>query len=443
MERKPLTGFARAASERAVPCPACLRTRFGASTAGLLLFLFLSFFLSFFAGCSSDPKEKEPTVTVEVVPVQRTAIRRMVNAEAILFPFQQSALVPKISAPVKAFYVNRGSRVHRGQLLAVLENRDLAAAEEENKGGFEQAQASYATTTTASVPEEVQKAKLDTQAAQQALEAQQKLYDSREDLYRQGALPRKELDQAGVALTQARNQYEVAQKHLDALLAVGKEQALKGAAGQLQAARGRYQGAQAQLSYSEIRSPLDGVVTERPLYPGEMAAAGTPLVTVMDLSKVTARAHIPQPEAAWLKVGDAATITVPGESEPVAGKVTVVSPALDANSTTVEVWVQAANPSLRLKPGSSVQLSMVAKTVPDGLVVPSAALLTAPDGGVSVMSVGSDNRAHQKAVRVGIRQDDQVQILEGLQAGDWVVNSGAYGLPDNTKVRIETPKSGK
>ena len=116
---------------------------------------------------------------------------------------------------------------------------------------------------------------------------------------------------------------------------------------------------------------------------------------------------------------------------------TVVSPALDPNSTTVEVWAQAANPQRSLKPGTSVKLSMLAQTIPDALVVPASSLLTATDGSTSVMLVGPDGRAHQKAVQVGIRQGDQVQIAQGLQAGDRVVTSGNYGLPDNTKVNIE------
>jgi multidrug efflux pump subunit AcrA (membrane-fusion protein) len=393
-------------------------------------------FLSFLSSCSKDTGEKAPVVPVQVATVEKTTLQRTVTAEAVLFPLQQSAIVPKISAPVKAFYVKRGSRVRKGQLLAVLENRDLAAAAQENQGAYNQAEATYATTTSAQLPEEIQKAQLDTQAAKQMLEAQQKIYNSRQELFQQGAIPRKELDQAGVDLTQARNQYQIAQKHLDALMATGKQQALKSAAGQLESAKGKFLGAAAQMSYSQIRSPIDGVVTDRPLYPGEMAAAGTPIVTVMDISQVIAKAHIPQPEAALLKVGDKATITVPGESEPVDAKVTVVSPALDPNSTTVEVWVQAKNPKQRLKPGTSVQVSMVAQTIPDALVIPAAALLTGQDGTTTVMVVGADNRAHQKPVSVGIRQGDQVQITEGLQAGDHVVASGAYGLPDNTQVTV-------
>jgi HlyD family secretion protein len=401
---------------------------------GILCAIFLC--LSFLSSCSKNTAEKEPVVPVQVATVEKTTLQHTVTAQAVLFPLQQSAIVPKISAPVKAFYVKRGGRVRKGQLLAVLENRDLAAAAQENQGAYNQAEATYATTTSAQLPEEIQKAQLDTQAAKQMLEAQQKIYNSRQELFQQGAIPRKELDQAGVDLTQARNQYQIAQKHLDALMATGKQQALKSAAGQLESAKGKYLGAEAQMSYSQIRSPIDGVVTDRPLYPGEMAAAGTPIVTVMDISQVIAKAHIPQPEAALLKVSDKATITVPGESEPVDAKVMVVSPALDPNSTTVEVWVQAKNPDQRLKPGTSVQVSMVAQTIPDALVIPAAALLTGQDGATSVMVVGADNRAHQKPVSVGIRQGDQVQITEGLQAGDHVVASGAYGLPDNTQVTV-------
>jgi len=390
------------------------------------------------SACSKDSGEKEPAVPVQVVTVKKETIQRTVIAEAILFPLQQAAITPKISAPVKTFYVKRGSRVHKGQLLAVLENTDLAAAAQENKGSYDQAQAAYATTTASDLPQEVQKAQLDAQAAKQLFEAQQKIYNSRQELFQQGAMPRKELDQAGVDLTNAKNQYEIAQQHLDALAKVGKQQTLKSAAGQLESAKGKYLGATAQLSYSEIRSPIDGVIADRSLYPGEMAAAGTPLLTVMDTSQVIARAHIPQPEAALLRVGDHATVSVPGQQDPIEGKITVVSPALDPNSTTVEIWVQIKNADQLLKPGTSVQVSMLAQTIPDALIIPSTALLTAQDGNSSVMQVSADNHANQKAVKVGVHQGDSLQIVEGLQAGDRVVASGAYGLPDKSKITVET-----
>jgi HlyD family secretion protein len=391
--------------------------------------------------CSSDQADKEPTVSVRAVAVEKTEIQHTINAQAILFPQQQSAIVPKISAPVEKFLVKRGSPVTQGQLLAVLENRDLSAAAVDTQGAYDQAQAAYATTTAASLPEEIQKAEADTQQAQQALDAQEKVFQSRQQLFEQGALPRKELDQSRVDITQARNQYAIAKKHLASLIAIGKQQELKAAAGQLESAKGKYLGAEAQLSYSEIRSPIKGVVTDRPLYPGEMAAAGTPLLTVMDLSSVIAKAHIPQPDAAALKVGDTGMMSVPGIDKPIEGKVTVISPALDPNSTTVEVWFEARNPGQELKPGTSVELSLTAKTVKGALVVPASSVLTAPDGSTSVMVAGSDSRAHQTAVKLGIRNGDDVQIVEGVKENDKVVSIGAYGLPDKTRIKIEAAEA--
>lgn len=400
------------------------------------------------SGCSGEEKEEAPVVPVQLVAVEKATLEQKVVADAVLFPIAQSAIVPKISAPVQKFLVNRGSHVRAGQLLAVLENRDLAAAAQENRGAYDQAQAAYETTTAADLPQEVQKAELEAKAAKQQLEAQQKIYDSRQELFQQGALPRKELDQAGVDLTNARNQYEMAQKRMDALNAVGKQQTLKSAKGQLESAQGKYAGAAAQLAYSEVRSPIKGVITDRPLYPGEMAAAGTPLLTVMDISTVVARAHIPQQSAALLKVGDRANIAIPGEEHSVVGKVSVVSPALDPNSTTVEVWVEAKNPRERLKPGSSVQVSMIARSLPGALAIPVAALLTAPDGTTSVMVESScpeskhaeDHCALQRDVKTGIRDDDRVQITEGLREGEKVVASGAYGLPDKSRITATEQK---
>ena len=391
--------------------------------------------------CSSEKPAEQAGVAVQAAPVEKTTIQHVVEAQAILFPLQQAAIVSKISAPVQKFLVKRGSAVKEGQLLAVLENRDLSAAAQDTEGAYKQQEALHKITTSASLPEEIKKAEADAQQAQQALDAQEKIFQSRQQLFDQGALPRKELDQSRVDITQARNQYAIAKQHLDTLMATGKQQELVAAEGQLESAKGKYQGAQAQLSYSEIRSPINGVITDRPLYPGEMAAAGTPLLTVMDISSVIAKAHIPQDEAAALKVGDKGTMTVPGIAEPINGKVTVVSPALDPNSTTVEVWFEAKNPRHELKPGTSVHLSLTAQTVKDALVVPASSVLTAPDGTTTVMIAGSDGLAHQKAVKLGIRNGDDVQIIEGVNQGDKVVSNGAYGLPDKTKIKIEAAEA--
>ena len=386
--------------------------------------------------CSSgNESQPPPVVTVQVAAVKRGAIEREVTADAVLYPLHQATIVPKISAPVGEFYVQRGSRVHAGELLAKLESRDLAAAVTENQGAYEQAQATYRTAVNSNVPENLQKAKLGVKGTRQTLDAAQKVYSSDQTLYSQGAIPHKQLEDAGVALTQAQNQYDIAVKHLQALESFANQDAVKAAQGQLTSAEGRYQAAQAQLSYAEIRSPIDGVVTDRPLYKGEMATPGSPLLTIMDLSRVVARAHVTAAQASLLKAGDAATLEAPGIDAPVPATVSLVSPAVDPGSTTVQVWVEAPNRGGALKVGSTVHITLVAETVKNALLIPAAALLTASDGSTSVMVVGAGDVAHQTDVKTGIRQGDEIQITSGLEAGQKVVTEGAYGLPDGTKVK--------
>jgi HlyD family secretion protein len=264
----------------------------------------------------------------------------------------------------------------------------------------------------------VQKAEQDRRLAKEQLDAAQKLYEARQNLFKQGAGSSKDVDDANVALIQARNAYDMSQKQLD----------LKVAEGQLAAAKGKNAQVEVGLNYSKIVSPIDGVVTDRPIYPGEMASNSGPIITIMNLSQIVARAHIDQQQASQLKVGDAATISMPGQPGALKGKVSLVSPALDPSSTTVEVWVQAPNPGERLKPGSNVQVQMVAQAVPHAIVIPAESLLTGSDGSTSVIILDTDNKPHKKKVKVGIRDAGEVQVTEGLQGGERVVTVGAFAL---------------
>ena len=388
-------------------------------------------------GCRGEEKQEEPVVSVEVTPAQKSVISEVVTSQAVIFPLQQATIAPKITSTIAEFRVNRGSRVKKGDLLAVLENKDLAAAAEASRGDLEQAEATYATTVGASLPQQIQKAQGDAAAAQAALGAAQKVYDSRIELFEQGAIPRRELEAAQVALVQARATNEQAQKQLADLLRVGREQTQKAARGSKESAEGKYRAAAAQLSYSEIRSPIDGVVTERPLYVGDLATANQPILTVMNTSRLIAKAHIPQPQAAALRVGNAAELKVPGLDERVAARVTLVSPALDPGSTTVEVWVEARKPDPALRPGLTVEAAMVSKTAKDAVVVPAAAVFKSAEGEEYVLVAGPDEKAHLKKVEVGIRTQELVQIANGVKSGDPVITAGWYAVPDGTAIKIQ------
>jgi HlyD family secretion protein len=399
------------------------------------------------AGCSGKPKESgkgggaeaEAAAPVEVAPVTRKTVYHVITSEAVLYPVNQANIMPKISAPVQKFLVNRGDHVRQGQLLAVLENRDLVAAASESKGLYEQAEANYRATTAGTMPEDLTKAQTDLQSATEAMDAAQRVYDSRQILFREGALARKMVDDAKVALVQAHSLYETAKRHLESLQTVSRQAQVEGAKAAVSASKAHYEGAAAQVSYAEVRSPISGVVSDRPLYEGEIASSSSALVSIQDISEVIARANVPVQQAASITTGKSATISGPGGK--LDGKVIVVSPTVDPSTTTVQIWVRARNPKERLRPGVNVQISINAEEIPNALVAPATAILSLEEGGDKVMVAGSDSLAHERKVELGVHSGDDVQIVSGVKEGDQVITVGGLGLEDKAKIEISKPEA--
>jgi len=268
--------------------------------------------------------------------------------------------------------------------------------------------------------------------------------NARTQLFTEGAIPGRDLDTAKATLVQSQAAYDIAQQHFQSLQNVSNKAAIQNAQGTLESAKGKYLGAEAQLSYNEIRSPISGAVTDRPLFAGETAASGTPLITVMDTSALIAKIHMAQAQAQQLSVGAPATFTVPGFPDPVNAKVSLISPALDPGSTTVEVWLRAENPKGALKVGTPVHATIVGRTVKNALTIPAEAVQTSTDGNSKfVVVIAPDSTAHKKAVTLGIQNGEDAQVLSGLTTSDMVITSGGYGLDENTKVKIGTDPNAK
>ena len=389
------------------------------------------------AACSKPPEKEKGPAAVQVTAVTQATIRRVVQGDGALFPLDQAAVMPKIAAPVQKFYVNRGDHVQRGQLLAVLENRDLVSAAAESRGAVEQAESNLRTTEIATVPDSVVKAQADTDAARSLRDSARRVLESRRQLFQQGALAGRAVDEAQVAFTQADNQLRAAQEHLKVLEAVRQDQ-VRGAAAQVRSARAHLDSQEAQVAYSKILSPISGIVADRPLNAGEMANPGAPLALVVDISKVVARVSVPQAEAPAVKLGQTAKLTQPGTRDEIEGKVIVVSPAADPNTTTVQVWIEVPNPEQRLKPGAAVHAAIATEVFKAATVVPAAAILPGEEGGTAVLTVSADSIAHRRTVTLGVREGNLVQILSGCTPGEEVVIVGGMGLDDKARVTIVT-----
>ena len=395
------------------------------------------------AGCKKPQDEApEAAVVVQAAHPTRGMIAEEIAADAILAPLSQAAIAPRISAPIRTEYVQRGAHVRRGQLLVTLEDGDLRGSALDSAGAVTAAKASARAAADATVPEEQRRAELEVAQLQAARDVADRTATERKRLFEQGALSGRDADTAYAAAVQAEAALATAERHLESVVTTTGATTKESAQGQLDSAQGRLISAQAQESYARLRSPIDGMVTDRPLFPGETSIAGSPLITVMDTSSLLAKLHLSQAAAQKLEPGRRAEIRFAGVDEPVTAKVTFISPALDPGSATVEVWLAVANLEGRYKVGTPVHAVIRGSAAAQALLIPTAAVLPSQDGGTSVLVVGADGVAHTRAIKIGIRTAEAVQVVSGLSTSDMVVTGGGYGLDDNTKVTIGKPAAG-
>jgi len=188
--------------------------------------------------------------------------------------------------------------------------------------------------------------------------------------------------------------------------------------------------AEARPSRYLLRAPIDGVVVDRPANPGMevRADAGTPLVTVADLSRLWVLADVYERDVASLSTGGRAEIRVaawPGKV--FEGKVTYVGDVVDPQSRTVKVRVEVQNPEQRLKPEMFARIALQGAAAGPALAVPSQAVLSDGTASAVVVALG-DGRFERRTIEAGPERDGRVRILSGLAKGEHVVVDGAIYL---------------
>src|SRR5437762_4355883 len=383
--------------------------------------------------------EVTPVVSVKVAKAEKGSIAAPIVAVGTIWPRERADVAAKISAQIKKMALLKNKVVRAGEVIAVLESRDLQAQRAEAVAALNQARAEERSLVTGTIPKtnaEDQKALNDARAKVNNTRA---LYDRRLTLFEKGGISKKDLEAAQLDLTTAEDELRLQQQTvtLRASSLNPNDRAL--AAAKVAEAQQHLATLDAQLSYATIRSPITGIVTDQYQYEGEFASAGGKLVTIADTSTVIIKAPFSDTVAAQLKTGDAASVVPTDTSaEEMKGQITLLSRSSDPTNRTVEVWVTLANGAGKLRANGAAQVTVFANSKDDAIVVPASAVTleasNADEG--TVMIVDAQNVAHERKVTVGVRSGDKIEITEGLQEGDTVVVEGNFALPDGTKVEI-------
>ncbi|MEH2247941.1 efflux RND transporter periplasmic adaptor subunit [Nostoc sp.] len=434
----------------------------------ILLFLLL-------VGCQGkDPPTDEAAaaVSLPVVNVQRQDIAVEVNiGGTVSAPPNTSAKVsPAVAGKLVIVTVVPGQKVAKGQLIAQLDNRQSLDQVNQATAALHSAQAGIAQAeinlelaqktlersrrlynealnpTQKSTDPGIQGARAGVTQAQSNLALAENNLQRQKLLFKKGITPKKDLfaaqnqletAQAALVTAQTTVQQVVPQKDVIAAQSQVEisQAALAAAIAQEKQTKASRDQAQTQLSFTDIRSPLSGVVATRFLNNGDNTDPATPIIQVVNLSKVIVNANFPADEKANIRVGQSTNIrSLTGGNY--SGVVTAVSPIVDPQSNTRSIQISVNNSQAQLRQNQAVTVSITIEIRSTAITVPQTALVPDPDNptGRMVYTVQA-GKLERKKVQTGIQQGDRFEIVSGLAGNERVVAKGAYGLADGTAIQ--------
>jgi RND family efflux transporter MFP subunit len=358
-------------------------------------------------------------VTVGVTKVTRKSLQRRITLSSELVPFQEIDVYAKESGFVKNLYVDYGSRVQTGQLMAILEIPELEAQLQVDQSAIKNA------------TDEVSRADHELKRYQAQYRALHLEYTRLNGVFESqpGLVAQQEVDDA-----QGKDLAAAAQ--VDA-----GESALEAARSQLLVGKSRLIHDQALFAYARITAPFSGVITQRYANLGTLMQAGTssstqsmPLVRLSEDDLFRLVIPVPESSVRYIRVGDVVEVRVPSLNRSFPGKVARFSVDVQQDTRTMHTEVDVPNPGRLLMPGMYAETTLTLEAKDNVLSVPLEAVNHEGDQ-TTVYVVSPAGKVEDRAVTMGLQTSTEAQVVSGLAEGEPVIVSDRSGLKPGQEVR--------
>jgi len=384
--------------------------RISGAAGHLLMAAFVALALT---ACDGDPsatavtESADPARQVRLANAVESKVARTVSATGTLAAEDQVVLGTKVIGRISEIAVDLGSRVRTGQTIARIDPSDYRLRVNQAEAALQQARVRLGLppegTSDRIDPEQTS---LVRQAAAVLREARL-THDRMVELWEGQYIARAELDAAVSRLAVAEGQYQAALEEV------------RNRQGLLVQRRSELEIARQQLADTTIVSPLNGAVSERQVSVGQYLVAGAPVVTLVRIDPLRLRLAVPERQAGAVRVGQTVELTVEGDPNKYPARVARLSPAIAEISRTLLIEAEVPNAEGVLRPGSFAKADIVVEAGQEIITVPRDAIVTF--AGIDKVLMVADGKAVEKRVRTGRRLGEQIEITEGLSAGNQVV----------------------
>lgn len=388
-------------------------------------FLFFCFFLFLLAGCKGN-KDEISSYPQEVAKVKRDSVYLEITATGAVKP-QIGAEVKvgaRISGKVEKLFVTRGDKVKAGQLIAIIEHKDLQDEVDKSYANYRDAWANLEKIEKV-YPAKIKAQKKKIEGIKVELEQIRRELKRYETLYKDGLISLTDLERM-------ERDYKVKEAELESenstLLALISEyeKELQRAKAQVLAAQNSWEEAKVKLNYAFVYAPISGIVSEVTTQQGETVVAGLnapTFITVIDLSKLQVECYVDETDIGKIKIGQPATFTVDAFPNKIfKARVKTIYPGAIIKNNVVfyDVVLEILDPYENiLRPEMTAQVTIIAGKKDNVLVVPSRAVKIDNQGNYYVM-VKKRNKWEKRIIKIGWESQGKTEVLSGLKEGEEV-----------------------
>jgi membrane fusion protein (multidrug efflux system) len=341
------------------------------------------FAVSLVAACSDEEVPDVIAPMVELVRVQSFDIEDRIESTGELRAVERAEIAAEVSGRITEILRDEGDSVAADEVILRIdpEKRELELANVR----AQRAEASAATS--------------------EAVREQRRLVQ----LHERGAASMSQLDAANTALESARSRLRAAEAQMGV--------------------------AERALSDAEVRAPFEALIASRRVSRGEFVSPGTALFNLVAIDPIEVEFHLPERDSGRVALGQSVVVRVaPHPDRTFEARISMVSPIIDPRTRTLRVEARLDNADGMLRPGLFARVDVGVARRPDVIMVPEESVLQRALGPI-VFTADADNRVTQRDVEIGIHRRGAVEIVRGVEAGDWVVRTGHTRLIDGLVVR--------
>ncbi|MBS1807275.1 MAG: efflux RND transporter periplasmic adaptor subunit [Acidobacteria bacterium] len=352
--------------------------------------------------------ESLPARNVRLVQATDRTLTQIVTATGTLAADEQASLSFRVAGRLAQLSIDLGSVVRKGQPIAKLETIDFKQRVDAAEAALQQARARLGLSLTGSDDRVNTENTATVRQARAVLDSTRAIRDRTRQLVSQGIQSKADQDRV-------ESDYKVAEsRYQDALEEVRNRQGL------LAQRRSELDLAKQQFEYTVVYAPFDGAIREKLTTPGEYLATGAPIATLVRLHPLRMRVEVPERESFGIRPGLGVKVSVEGDSNSYSGRVARISPAFQEASRTLIVEAEVDNQHGRLRPGSFAKAELQTSSSKSVVTIPATALVTF--AGIQKVFLPKDGKAIERTVIIGRKQEDWVEVVEGLQPGETLIN---------------------